>query len=140
MALREQKADNTGGYSIQTESVFLTSAAASKSAPAVVDEELTHSLYWENIKKIHKFQLTHLQLNISSNKMQYSLAKKKSDVVLIERLSYLVVSCMLGPVCLLAVPFPPSHWGETPPLQAPSQTLSLALSSFSSLPADEIQS
>lgn len=72
--------------------------------------------------------------------MQYSLAKKKSDVVLIERLSYLVVSCMLGPVCLLAVPFPPSHWGETPPLQAPSQTLSLALSSFSSLPADEIQS
>lgn len=51
MALREQKADNTGGYSIYTESVFLTSAAASKSAPAVVDEELTHSLYWENIKK-----------------------------------------------------------------------------------------
>lgn len=60
--------------------------------------------------------------------------------IFIDRLSYLVVSCMLGSVCLPAVLFPLSHWGETPLLQAQSQALSLSLFSFSSLLANEMQS
>lgn len=41
-------------------SVFLTSATASESVPAAVDEEWSHFLYWANIKKkTHSHQLIH---------------------------------------------------------------------------------
>lgn len=47
---------------IRVKSVYLTSAAASESAPAVVDEEWIHSLHLENIWK-YRYLRIHLQVN-----------------------------------------------------------------------------
>lgn len=45
MKNKNQKANITGGVSDDMETEFLTSAAVSKSAPGVVDEEWTHFLH-----------------------------------------------------------------------------------------------